>query len=130
MKTLLSFALISLLLGNTHAGNGVERGRIIVSNNFDLKPVIANYLESKLSTCSIGLIGESFKVDSLTVKKDRVDQGIVDLYYKMDVTHLDQNGISLNKLSVEIEDSDYSNWRRYEEKLSFEILNDENNHCL
>lgn len=130
MKSLSIFLLLAVTISTSFAGNGVERGRLINQSGFGLKAEIESYLHKKLKNCALESSADSFVVDSIELKKDEVDQGIVDLYYRMDITHKNKSGRKVNDLSIELEDSDYSNWRKYEEKLSIEVLKDTNKLCF
>lgn len=126
MRKLIALLLLGLSI---HAGNGVERGKIILTGQFEVQKEIRNYLSKELSKCSLGLIQERFDIRNVHYYEDHVDQGITDYYYKIDLTHLDNIGNNLNDITVEIEDVDYNNWRRYEEKLSIQLLNDVKGNC-
>ncbi len=114
---------------NTFAGNGVERGRIVFNSSNDLNIEITNYVEGQLSRCTVGLAKGVFNLSKIEERKERIDQGITDIYYLMSIQHLDENGNSLNQIEIEVLDSDFSNWRNYEEKLSIEFKADNNNMC-
>lgn len=130
MKSLYISMLILISISSTLGGNGVERGRVVNTSSFGLKTQIKNYLGKQLSNCHMQSKNDSFMVNKIEVEEDEVDQGIVDLYYKMDITHHNQYGNKINDLSVEIEDADYSNWRSYEEKLSLSVTKDINAFCI
>ncbi|EPZ49600.1 hypothetical protein M902_0906 [Bacteriovorax sp. BAL6_X] len=126
MKKLISLLLICL---TTYAGNGVERGRVILTGQFNIQKEIRSYLSKELTKCSLGLTQERFDIKNIAITKDEVDQGITDFYYKIELTHFDNIGNNLNDIKIEIEDADYSNWRRYEEKLSIQLLSDVRGNC-
>lgn len=126
MRSLLCLILFTLPI---YAGNGVERGRLIMTGQFKIQKEIKNYLSKKIARCSLGIREEKFDIRNISITKDKVDQGITDYYYQIQLAHIDNKGINLNDITVEIEDADYDNWRRYEERLSIQLLNDVNGNC-
>jgi hypothetical protein len=124
----LFFSLLAFSL-SSFAGNGVERGSVKIEGTKATQTEIENYLNKQLSRCSPLAENELFQVDSVSERYDHVDNGITDVYYKIQINHLDKNRFKINNLTIEILDSDFHNWRHYEEKLSFEIINDQNNVC-
>jgi len=114
---------------STNAGNGVERGRIVLNRDIFLEKEIHNYLDKKISNCLINNTSDYFVVNKISILEDEVDQGIVDLYYTIELQHKDKSGNIVNNVEVEVEDADYSNWRKYEEKLSLKLIRDKNKLC-
>ncbi len=114
------------------AGNGVERGSVMIKpmNQSPFNDEILKFLKKTLVRCSNNDKLEYFEISEVTLRKERIDQGIVDLFYKIKLNHVGLGEDSINTLVVEVLDSDFHNWRDYEEKLSLEILNDQNNKCL
>lgn len=130
MKSLVFLGLISLTISlSTSAGNGVERGRLILSENQYLGKEIKNFISKRMVRCINNVKTDYLQVKEISIEEDEVDQGIVDLYYTVDMLHKNSKGKVLNEVSVEIEDADYSNWRKYEEKLSIKVLKDTNQLC-
>lgn len=128
---IISVILIALTLSTTAlAGNGVERGSVMIKGNKEISSDILNYLSKQLTKCSDSNTLESFSIKNLSQRNHKVDQGIIDVYYRIDLIHQDQSGKKLNDLTIEVLDSDFDNWRQYEEKLSMEIINDQNNFCI
>lgn len=121
---------LSLLISNfSWAGNGVERG-VVVSGVVQFEvPEVSQFLIKQLANCKLGQGLETFNIKSVQQTRDRVDQGIIDIYYSIELEHLSTDGQILNSLSMEILDSDFSNWRNYEEKLSVNLIKDQNNFC-
>ncbi len=128
---IISVILIALTLSTTAlAGNGVERGSVMIKGSKEISSDILNYLSKQLTKCSDSNTLESFSIKNLSQRNHKVDQGIIDVYYRIDLIHQDQSGKKLNDLTIEVLDSDFDNWRQYEEKLSMEIINDQNNFCI
>ena len=128
---IISVILIALTLSTTAlAGNGVERGSVMIKGNKEISSDILNYLSKQLTKCSDSHALESFSINNLSQRNHKVDQGIIDVYYRIDLIQRDQSGKKLNDLTIEVLDSDFDNWRQYEEKLSMEIINDQNNFCI
>jgi len=121
--------LISMTSLSSMAGNGVERGRLIVGEQHFLGTEIKNFISKKMVHCLENTKKDYLQVKGISIEEDEVDQGIVDLYYTVDMLHKNEKGNILNEVSVEIEDADYSNWKKYEEKLSIKVLKDTNQLC-
>jgi hypothetical protein len=117
-------------ISSVFAGNGMERGYIINDSGFSLDSEITDFLNRKVEKCIIASDKESVVVESIQVREDEVDQGIVDIYYKMDISHRNEDGDKLGELTIELEDASYSNWRNYSEKLSIEVIKGKNNVCF
>lgn len=130
MKIIATITLFIALTTQVMAGNGVERGSVMIKGHSDISSDILNYLSKQLVKCSSSHVAQNFSIKNLSLRKDRIDQGIIDLYYRIDLIHQDQSGKKLNDLTIEVLDSDFDNWRQYEEKLSMEIINDQNNFCI
>lgn len=128
MNKIITLILLSVSI-SSFAGNGVERGSITVLNNFNLDRNIQNYLHKGLQNCAPSIERGTFKVKDLRVFADDIDQGITDYYYSIDLVHENNFGVVINEVSVEVEDSDYSNYRKYEERLSLKLIKDKNNFC-
>lgn len=127
-KMLLLFCLLAYSFSSL-AGNGVERGSVKIEGNIQIQSEIKDYLSDELSRCSSIATTELFHVENVSERRLRVDNGITDIYYKFRIQHLNENLEIINNLTIEILDSDFHNWRHYEEKLSFEIINDQNEMC-
>jgi hypothetical protein len=130
--TLLAFCFLQYS-DNALAGNGVERGSVMIKNSKEIdamNPEILKFLSKKLVRCSNTIQSDYFEVSEISLRREKIDQGIIDYFYKIKLNHISKNAESLNRITVEILDSDFHNWRDYEEKLSLEILNDQNNQCL
>lgn len=124
------FLLITMLLPLvSNAGNGVERGRVVLGRDFHLDKEIKSYIGKKMVKCTKDISNDYFLVKNVEIEEDNVDQGITDLYYTVEMEHKNKLGKTLNKVAVEVEDADYSNWRKYEEKLSLKFLVDKNKLC-
>lgn len=99
-------------------------------NGQSLNPEIVKYLEKKLVVCTLDRGDEVMTVEKITVREDHVDNGITDLYYTIDITYdAVRNDQTTNDIRVNVLDSDFDNWREYEEKLSFEITYDRHKFC-
>lgn len=129
MRLFQSLILSLITITSSFAGHGVERGKVIVTTPSSLQRDIKTYLEKKLVSCASNNQVNQFIVTDLKLREDKVDQGIVDLYYTIDLLHKNQSGRMLNLIQVEVEDVDYSNYRHYHEKLSITLLKDLNNNC-
>ena len=132
MKHFFWFLLVMNFSFSAFAGNGVERGSVMIKTNSDVNSEITNYLSKKLDSC-LGMESNAenytFVVNDVLLNRVRVDQGIVDLYYHFEGKILDGNKIILENVRVEILDSDFHNWRNYEEKLSVESISNNINNC-
>ena len=132
MKHFFWFLLVMNFSFSAFAGNGVERGSVMIKTNSDVNSEITNYLSKKLDSC-LGMESKAenytFVVNDVLLNRVRVDQGIVDLYYHFEGKILDGNKIILENVRVEILDSDFHNWRNYEEKLSVESISNNINNC-
>lgn len=129
MKNLYFLLLLVTLCSQAFAGNGVERGSIKINDNGAVIPEISEYLQKSLLKCGLKKGHNTFEIAGIDQRRDRVDQGIIDIYYQIEFNHFDQSGLLVNHLTIELLDSDFHNWRHYEEKLSLEILNDKNQLC-
>lgn len=129
MKNILILLFALTFSINSHAGNGVERGSVKIEGTSGIQTEIGEYLSKELVRCSSLNEKELFQVENLSERRDRIDNGITDIYYKIKIQHLDKNRAIINNLTIEILDSDFHNWRHYEEKLSLEIIADQNQMC-
>ncbi len=130
MKLVFGLVLSVFFLGQVHAGNGVERGRVILNNSNEMNPEISKFIEKQLGKCVVGSKTNIFNVQKVEERKDRVDQGIIDIYYNLKLLQNNDSGKLINELEIEVLDSDFNNWRHYEEKLSIDIKSDMNKTCL
>lgn len=130
MKLVFGFIWSILFLSAVNAGNGVERGKVILNNSNEINPEISKFIEKQLSKCVVGAQANVFNVKNLEERKERVDQGITDIYYSLKLLQNSESGKLINELEIEVLDSDFSNWRHYEEKLSLDIKSDMNKTCL
>jgi hypothetical protein len=122
MKTIM-IALLTLATVSSYAAS------IEVQNNV-LKSEIAEYLNKNLVKCTLDIGNEVFYVKKVQKKEIRVDQGITDVEYTIDVTYdAVRNDVLTNNFRVVILDSDFSNYNNYEERLSMKITYDQNNFC-
>lgn len=121
--------LFSILAAQSFAGNGVERGSVMIQGITPENEEITQYLKKELGQCSTLDQGDYFKIHKISQRRERVDQGIIDIYYQINLDHLNSDNQFVNQITVEILDSDFHNWRHYEEKLSIEYLQDNNNLC-
>lgn len=69
------------------------------------------------------------QVKGISIEEDHVDQGIIDLYYTVDMLHKNAKGNVLNEVSIQVEDLEFSNYRQYEERLTIKVLKDRNQFC-
>lgn len=116
-------ALVLSLTAQAHAYT-------LITNHKIGEVEIEKYLNAKLAICSLGYADESFTVTNVETRNHRVDQGIIDVYYTITLKYESvRNDVIQNGLVVEILDSDFDNWREYSEKLSFEVVKDENSFC-
>jgi hypothetical protein len=132
MKQFCLSILVLILSFSVFAGNGVERGSVMIKTNSDVNSEITDYLSKKLDSClDVGARteGYTFVVDDVLLNRVRVDQGIVDLYYHFEGNIVSGNKVILENVRVEILDSDFHNWRNYEEKLSVESISSNINNC-
>ncbi len=115
---------------NAFAGHGVERGLVKINDAGKLETIISKFISKKLKSCSLGLSNELFTVENVKITRDRVDNGITDLYYEIDLSYdAERNDVITNDITIKVLDSDFHNWRDYEEKLTFEVTADANNFC-
>nr|BDT28396.1 hypothetical protein BHI3_18620 [Bacteriovorax sp. HI3] len=118
--------ILALVLAMTAQANAYT----LVSNHKFGEVEIEKYLNTKLAKCSLGYADEVFTVTNVQTREHRVDQGIIDVYYTITLKYESvRNDVIQNGLVVEILDADFDNWREYSEKLSFEVLKDENSFC-
>lgn len=129
MKKLLAALLLLSLSSGAFAGNGVERGSVKINDNGAVIPEISNYIAKRMEKCGIDRNQNLFEISNIDLRRHKVDQGIIDIYYQIELNHFDQSGTVVNILTIELLDSDFHNWRHYEEKLSLEILSDQNKLC-
>lgn len=131
MKTLAGILIAGFLMsGTAFGGNGVERGSVMIKGASDINPEIKDYVGKVLSKCSSDAEREHFVVEELVTRSERVDQGIIDIFYKFKLKHIVEKNVVVNSLTIEVLDSDFHNWRNYEEKLSYEVINDQNKRCF
>lgn len=130
MKLVFSFMFFVLFVGQVSAGNGVERGRVILNNSDEMNPEISRFIEKQLGKCVVGSKANIFNIHKIEERKERVDQGIIDIYYNLKLLQNNDSGKLINELEIEVLDSDFNNWRHYEEKLSIDIKSDMNKTCL
>lgn len=122
--------MLFLIVSNSYAGHGVERGMVEIKDQGKLESIISKFLSKHLRSCALGIQNESFTVESVKVENVRVDQGIIDTYYTIDLSYdAFRNDVISNDITVKVLDSDFDNWRDYEEKLSSEISFDRNGLC-
>ncbi len=104
----------------------------MIKTNSEVNHEITNYLSKKLDSCLKADADSnqySYVVNDVLVNRVRIDQGIVDLYYHFEGNILSGNKIILENVRIEILDSDFHNWRNYEEKLSVESISNNINNC-
>ena len=131
MKSFLAIILLSCVLSaQAFAGNGVERGSVMIKGASDINPEIKDYVGKVLTKCSADLDKEHFEVEELSTRRLKIDNGITDIFYKFKLKHIAEKNIILNSITIEVLDSDFHNWRNYEEKLSYEVVNDQNKRCF
>jgi hypothetical protein len=128
MKKIILILTLSLLSAQSFAGHGVERGLVNIDDGGLVNRVISAYMSKRLSACSQGVAGELFSVLNLKVKKDKVDNGVIDYYYTVDVGY-SVNGEAMAGLEVKLIDWDYSNYDSIEQKISFEVSQDHSGLC-
>jgi hypothetical protein len=120
-------AMITLLL--TLATFSTFAATIELQNN-SLKPEIANFLKKELVKCTLDAGNEVFYVENIKTKSIRVDNGIVDVEYTIDITYdAVRNDVLTNTLKVVVMDYDFNNYKNYEERLTMNIVYDQNNFC-
>lgn len=86
MKKLILILTISLYYSvNAFAGHGVERGVAKLDDAGLLNGVISEYLSKRLAVCASGATNEVFNVLDVKLTRDRVDNGIIDDYYTVDL---------------------------------------------
>lgn len=130
MKKLILILTISLACSvNAFAGHGVERGLVKIEDKGLLKDFVASFLAKKLSACAQGSLDEVFQVLSVVMRKHKVDNGIIDYYYDVKLAQVGATPELGNEIAVTVADYDYSNWEKYEEKLSSEISYDKLGFC-
>lgn len=130
MKFVFSLVLALLFISQISAGNGVERGRVILNHSNEMSPEISKFIEKQLGKCVVGAKTNIFNVQKVEERTDRIDQGIIDVYYNLQLSQKTETGKLINELEIEVLDSDFDNWRHYEEKLSLDIKSDMNKKCL
>lgn len=126
----LGFLLLTLLTTSLAiAGNGVERGTVDVIGLDGQKKEIINFIKRNLTKCAAQTSDKVFEV--LETKKETHDVMFgVETSYELTVRQLGQDGESINHLVVNVYDADLDQWKVYEEKLSFAVVEDQNNFCL
>lgn len=97
-------------------------------NNNKLSRDLTEYLAKRLAVCSQGVAEEKFTVYNIESTFDVVDNGIVDYYYTVDIGY-SVNNENLGALEVKMIDWDYSNYETMEQKVSFEISQDQSSLC-
>ena len=125
----LGLIFLTLLPFQILAGNGIERGRVLMPMDLDINREITLFMNKKIKVCIKDLSTNTFKIVKFESEEDQVDQGVIDQYYKFDLLQINEQGQEINEISIQIEDMDYSNWKLYEEKLSIEFLKDKNKLC-
>ena len=125
------FKLAILFLSfNAMAGHGVERGGIKINDSKDINPEIIRFMEKNLEKCTLGDRDEEMNIEKIETNEIRVDQGIIDVEYNFVISYdAVRNDVNSNTIKVKVVDSDYDNWRNYDEKLSLDITYDQNNFC-
>ena len=130
MKLLISLLLFIYIGQSAFAGNGVERGSVMIQTKSEVSSEITNFLAKKIDSCFVSQEQTlTFVVNELTLNRVRIDQGIIDIYYHFDGTIVNGNKIILENVKVEILDSDFHNWRNYEEKLTIESTSNNIKNC-
>lgn len=115
-------ALVMLVSAQAFGSVNLDLG----SNKMDRE--VAGYLAKRLEACSQGVAQEVFTVMNVAVKKDVVDNGIVDYYYTVDVLYA-VNGEAMGAVEVKMVDWSLSNYDTIEQKISFEISQDHASLC-
>jgi len=93
-----------------------------------LEKVFSLLISRRLEESSQGVAGETFSILNLKVKKDRVDNGIIDYYYTLDLGY-SVNGENMAGLEVKLVDWSLSNYDTIDQKISFEISQDNSGLC-
>lgn len=128
MKKLILILTLSLLSAQSFAGHGVERGSVNIDDGGLVNRDISAYIAKRLAACSQGVAGELFSVLNMKVKKDKVDNGIIDYYYTVDVGY-SVNGEAMAGLEIKLIDWSLSNYDTIEQKISFEVSQDHSGLC-
>ena len=129
MKKLILILTITLSCSmSAFAGHGVERGLVKIDNGGLLGSEITSFISRKLMACASGVANEVFNVMKVKLKKDVVDNGIVDYYYTVDLGYL-VNGENMAGLEVKIIDWSLSNYDSIDQKISFEVSQDNSGLC-
>ncbi len=122
--------VLSLFLSMTaYAGNGVERGRLINGTQNHINFEILNYINRNLIPCQANQPEHQFYITQVNEARDKIDNGITDIYYQMQLKQISSRGQLVGQMELEILDSDFHNWKDYAEKLSFKVLNKKGNFC-
>lgn len=130
MKLLMNLLLFICVGQAALAGNGVERGSVMIQTKSEVSSEITNFLAKKIDSCFVTQKQNlTFVVNELTLNRVRIDQGIIDIYYQFDGTIVNGNNVVLENVKVEILDSDFHNWRNYEEKLTIESTSNNIKNC-
>ena len=128
MKKLILILTLSLLSAQSFAGHGVERGLVNIDDGGLVNRVISAYISKRLTACSQGVAGELFTIMNIKLKKDKVDNGVVDDYYTVDVGYY-VNGEAMASLEIKLIDWSISNYDTIEQKISFEVSQDHSGLC-
>lgn len=122
MKSLLTIGTLFLSLNTLAATVDLQKNT--------LNPEIANFLANKLTKCTLDIGNEVFYVEKIQTRNIKIDQGITDVEYTIDITYdAVRNDVLTNDIRVVVLDSDFDNYKNYEERLSLEIIYDRNNFC-
>jgi hypothetical protein len=128
MKKLITFLTLSLLSVQSFAGHGVERGLVNIDDGGLVNRVISAYISKRLTACSQGVAGELFSILNIKLKKDVIDNGIVDDYYTVDVGY-SVNGEAMAGLEIKLVEWALNNYDTIEQKISFEVSQDQSGLC-
>lgn len=128
MKKLILILTLSLLSAQSFAGHGVERGLVKIEDGGLINREISEFMSHKLTGCASGVANEAFNVMNVKLKKDVVDNGIVDYYYTVDLGY-SVNGENMAGLEVKIIDWSLSNYDSIDQKISFEVSQDNSGLC-
>lgn len=128
MKKFILILTLSLLSVQSFAGHGVERGLVKVEDGGLVNREISAYISKRLAVCSQGVAGEVFSILNIKLKKDKVDNGVVDDYYTVDVGYY-VNGEAMAGLEIKLIDWSISNYDTIEQKISFEVSQDHSGLC-